>query len=331
MGYKKQEALKQGYKIVKIYEVWHWESKEQYDPINKTNGLFTDYVNTFLKIKQEASGYPKWVQSEADKDKYISDYYNHEGILLDKTKICNNPGLKALSKLLLNSQWGRYAMQTRKTKTKFLKNLNDLNKLIHDDTIEVKDLIFPTEKVCIAFFQEKNELHWGSNQTNVVIAAFVTAQARLKLYEELLKLDKRVLYFDTDSIIYKKGEYEPETGDYLGQFTNEIDPSEGKEIVEFCSAGPKNYSYKLDTGITHTKVKGFSLNYVASKKIDFEKIKEIVVQKTCLHEHVEQNTIKRNKKNWTLSTKTINKKYSMVYDKRILFDDLTTLPYGFEY
>ena len=30
--------------------------------------LFTEYVNTFLKIKQEASGYPHWVKSDSDQD-----------------------------------------------------------------------------------------------------------------------------------------------------------------------------------------------------------------------------------------------------------------------
>ncbi len=80
-----------------------------------------------------------------------------------------------------------------------------------------------------------------------------------------IKLNKSVLYFDTDSIIYKKGDYdyEPKTGDYLGEFTNEIDSSEGNEIVEFCSAGPKNYSFKFDSGVKHCIVKGFTLNYLA--------------------------------------------------------------------
>ena len=38
--------------------------------------------------------------------------------------------------------------------------------------------------------------------TNPIIAAFMTAQARLKLYGYLDKLGSRVAYFDTDSIIY---------------------------------------------------------------------------------------------------------------------------------
>jgi hypothetical protein len=38
----------------------------------------------FLKLKQETSGYPSWVQSEAEKNKYIEDYRRAEGTALDK-------------------------------------------------------------------------------------------------------------------------------------------------------------------------------------------------------------------------------------------------------
>ena len=42
------KALEKGYLILKIYEVYHWEETSQYgDP---TNGLFTEYINTFLKV-----------------------------------------------------------------------------------------------------------------------------------------------------------------------------------------------------------------------------------------------------------------------------------------
>ncbi len=69
--------------------------------------------------------------------------------------------------------------------------------------------------------------------TNVIIAAFVTVQARLKLYNEFDKLGERVLYFDTDSVFFVKIEedYVPELGNYLGQFTNEIQHSEGAHII----------------------------------------------------------------------------------------------------
>ena len=80
------------------------------------------------------------------------------------------------------------------------------------------------------------------------IAAFVTCHARLKLLSELNRLQERVLYFDTDSIIFlsKKNFYEPELGDFLGELTNEISSKDGSFISEFISAGPKKYwHYKM--------------------------------------------------------------------------------------
>lgn len=85
----------------------------------------------------------------------------------------------------------------------------------------------------------------SSGQTNVVIAAYTTAQARLKLYSYLEKLESRTLYCDTDSIVFNvsRGEWQPELGDYLGDLTEEV---EGNEIVSFTTGGPKNYAFKLD-------------------------------------------------------------------------------------
>ena len=187
------ESIKLGYKVTKIYEVWNYKNRVKYDPITKKGGLFTEYVNRFLKIKQEASGYPRWVKSENDKFKYIADYLTNEGIQLDKEKIAENTGLKTLSKLLLNSHWGRYAMNTDKTKCKFVKNPHELYNILYNVANETKDVIFPNDQIGICYYKDKKELHWGSNQTNVILAAFVTSQARLKLYEELRKFGKNIL------------------------------------------------------------------------------------------------------------------------------------------
>ena len=168
----------------------------------------------------------------------------------------------------------------------------------------------------------------GNFKTNVVLAAFVTCHARLVLYSELEKLNERVLYFDTDSIIFvtRPGDYVPPTGNYLGDFKNEI--SEGY-IQEFVSAGPKNYAYRLNNGKTKCTIKGFTQNYLASLKITFDEIKHIVCEEQEKKIQVEQLKFKRNKKDQTVQTDVEMKKYGFVYDKRVLFEDLTTLPYGF--
>ena len=75
--------------------------------------------------------------------------------------------------------------------------------------------------------------------------------------------------------VSRPGEYEPELGNYLGKFTNEI--YEGF-IEEFVSAGPKNYAYKLNNGKTHCTIKGFTQNHLASLKLTYEAIKDIVCE-----------------------------------------------------
>ena len=51
-------AINMGYTIIQIHEVLHWKETEMYNPVTKQGGLFTQYINTFLKLKQESSGYP---------------------------------------------------------------------------------------------------------------------------------------------------------------------------------------------------------------------------------------------------------------------------------
>ena len=63
-----------------------------FDKFSNSGGLFAEYINMFLKLKQESSGYTSWVQSEADKDRYIEEYRRAEGIALDKASISENAG-----------------------------------------------------------------------------------------------------------------------------------------------------------------------------------------------------------------------------------------------
>ena len=60
-------------------------------------------------------------------------------------------------------------------------------------------------------YEERQELIEECPFRNVVLAALTTAHAPLHLYETLQPLDSRVLYFDTDSIIYQhvEGQFNP--------------------------------------------------------------------------------------------------------------------------
>jgi len=65
-----------------------------------------------------------------------------------------------------------------------------------------------TEEMVEMRWKSKEEFLESSGRTNVVSAAYTTAQARLKLYSYLDSLQTRVIYADTDSVVFtvKEGE-----------------------------------------------------------------------------------------------------------------------------
>lgn len=88
------KAVERGYQVLKIHEVWHFPECQ--------TGLFAPYVNTWLKHKTEASGWPAGVVTDEQKSEYVTQYKEDEGIDLDPTRIEKNPGRKQVAKLMLN-------------------------------------------------------------------------------------------------------------------------------------------------------------------------------------------------------------------------------------
>ena len=57
-------AINVSYVILEIFEVLHWSENDK----QSNNGLFTPYINMFLKIKTEASGFPNDIDTKEEKD-----------------------------------------------------------------------------------------------------------------------------------------------------------------------------------------------------------------------------------------------------------------------
>ena len=134
-----------------------------------------------------------------------------------------------------------------------------------------------------------------------------------------------------------------------GELTDELD--HGDHIVDFVSGGPKNYAYTTTKGKQTCKIRGFSLNYTNAQLLNFESVRDMVGHvspskpitykgtKRKLDEKEEppskvivvtnQSKISRDKCNNVLYNKKENKRYKVVYDKRVILDNLDTLPYGF--
>lgn len=145
---------------------------------------------------------------------------------------------------MLNYLWGKFAQNPKKDKSKYCFDAADLFKCVFDDKNVVKNVTFFNDEVVYMVYCEKDEFVEELANANVIFGGFTTSQARLHLCSFLEQLGERVLYFDSDSVIYTcQPDEEPlPTGRYFGQLTNELD--EGDWVFEFVSAGPKNYAYR---------------------------------------------------------------------------------------
>ncbi|GFU58563.1 uncharacterized protein TNCV_4068761 [Trichonephila clavipes] len=271
-----KKAREKGYKIVKIYEVYHFQSS--------SNDLFRSYIDLFLKIKQEASGYPKGCLTDHQKSEYIISYSEKENISLDKNSINVNLGRRSVAKLALNSFWGRWGMNLNKNKLTFVSTVHDFNKMLMDKTKDIKDVFLPTPEIAAFQWTQSNDFVTQDSSTNIFIAAFTTCHARLKLYRE---------------------------------FTDELN---GGTITSFVTGGPKNYAYKLSDGSEVCKIRGFTLNFQNSLVLNYESVKELVSSMDASRFMTITNPrkITRDKKKRKVENKIESKTYKMVYDKRVI-------------
>ena len=74
--------------------------------------------------------------------------------------------------------------------------------LLTCQSMQVKNIQFVNDECVEVYYSHVKGFISGSDKTNVVIAAFTTTHARLKLYSVLECLQTRVLYFDADSVFF---------------------------------------------------------------------------------------------------------------------------------
>ena len=224
---------------------------------------------------------------------------------------------------------GKFGQRDNMPQVELVKDAERYFRLLNCKSTNVKNIQFVNDQCIEVYYTQGDDFVSTSDKTNVVIAAFTTAQARLKLYSLLERLQMRTLYFDTDSVIFtsRPGEWVPPLGDYLGELTNELDDED--YITTFVSGGPKNYAYQTKNGKTICKVRGFTLNYRGSQKLNFSTMCEQVCRPNGEPIFLENpHFIKRDAKTKTIHTVALKKKYKLVYDKRVVHG-FGTFPYGY--
>ena len=231
---------------------------------------------------------------------------------------------------LFCSFWGKFGQRPNLKQSVYVYNQADFFQLIMDSSKNVSDFHIINNNTCVIEYDYTDEEVPDSPTGNVVIAAFTTCWARLRLLEVLHTVNERCLYYDTDSIIYVDTDINPcnvPLGDYLGQLTDELD---GEHIVHFISGGPKNYAYITNSGKETCKVRGFTLNHMNAERINFDAMKDLVTSRSGDKISLQpQVKITRDKKRRLIINQDQKKDYRMVYTKRQILPSLDTLPYGY--
>jgi len=49
------KVIGKGYRVSEVSKIWQYKVR-RYDPDTRQGGLFTEYINSFLQLEQEATG-----------------------------------------------------------------------------------------------------------------------------------------------------------------------------------------------------------------------------------------------------------------------------------
>ena len=161
-----REAIRHGYEILEVYEVYHF---------GKTSRIFKQFVNMFLKLKQEASGFPSLCFVE---DSSVHD----EGIELDRDSMVPNEGSRTVAKAILNSLWGKFG-QNENVYIQYVKSYNDLLALTKNKHYKTTLFDFVSEECIRVAATLKDSSIRPLKTGNVIIVSFVMCYSRFEIIE----------------------------------------------------------------------------------------------------------------------------------------------------
>ena len=118
----------------------------------------------FLKKKQESSGWPGWCQTEEDKERYLQEYKNKEGIDLDRDAMKYNAGARTVWKQILNNLCWKMGQRPNLPKTKVVSDPKEYFELLSSAGVEVTN-----DKLMEMFYVMKDPFVEASDRTNVVL------------------------------------------------------------------------------------------------------------------------------------------------------------------
>jgi hypothetical protein len=351
-------ALEQGWVVTKIYWIQTYPER--------STSLFKEYLSHLLAEKIHASSdLPDNFNELAER------WWQAFQIEVKADKFGKNPGKRAVAKTQVNSFWGKLC---EKYKSSFAVNANAQKfKEMEDEELLGKVRVTSRYRLAadrwfiagekVSTFNEHFQKVKHRERTCSSVGVFVPMWGRMMLWEEMNKLGKRVLYHDTDSIIYEYDEgyeydepkYNTKEGVLLGDWEAELN---GNPIIEFVALAPKTYAYryieinkpidipanadseffkqyqpyklwegKLYQVKEEVKVKGFKLHSEAKKSINFDGLLGLYVKdKTILQ--TPQLTFKYDRQVGQITSTMTDKHLIFNYEKGVIGSDNYSFPFG---
>ena len=344
-----------GWTIVKIFWIQYYDSRDD---------LFREYISKLVREKKHASESPP-----ENFETVAAEWLERFNVKLEREKMVFNAGKRQIAKLQLNSLWGKLA---ERCKYEFCFNV-DQEEFLYYENLEATGAIQFSYKMRIS---EDSWLVMGSRiknpaytkqeienrlNTSVAIGSHVTMWGRRMLWEEMRRLQKRVLYHDTDSIIYaydQANPYNTPTGTYLGDWEEELP---GCAMIEFVALAPKTYSYRyidMSKGIPippdasvdwfrqykqyetwqgklyvvkeSIKVKGVKLHYDALQQINFDGLHDLFMKRKQKLQATQLQFVYDRTNFGRITTKFFQKDLIFQYEKGLmgLQDDPHSYPLG---
>ena len=182
-----------GYVIIAIYEAWNYAETTVYGQATSEGGLFAQYMNTFMKIKMEASVYRVGCTTPQYKTAFIEWLRAHEGISLSYDDIVYNAGHRTGAKLCLNNISGKFAQHPDRCSKEFVTEPRKFFELISDDTYDVSDVQIINDDCVYLTYKKSKEFQTPALNTNIIIASYITTHARLELSIYLERLEDCIL------------------------------------------------------------------------------------------------------------------------------------------
>lgn len=261
-----QEAVQKGnVKILKVHDILHYEK-------GRTD-LFTNFIQSCIQGKMEASGLPPGKTME----EYVKEAKEKSGITINPENVKKNPIARLFCKLKVNSFYGKFA-ENAHAQGKVLFTHEDLwNELLEEyEELDIVDIGYH-QKYCS--FKPLDSTGFAP-KTNVAIASFVTAYARLVLWNAVHKIDQLghfPIYGDTDSITYLHSCDSMDDVIPTGAQVGEWEEEHRDDIDEVVVIAPKAYSCKKKDASTDTHFKGVTLHVSNQARLSHKEMKEMIL------------------------------------------------------